>query len=226
MSKTKNKAGIHLHKTTKKAWSKKKGYSVFAPSFYWNLIASNGREIARSSETYSSKAGAVKSIKSALEILMINANTSLTKVSYYDHSKKRFTVKKLSMSDVSIEQMNEVISEFMELKRSHGHLLPVGKGWCATSHLQYHSSWDWLMPVVEKIEMPEVDDRKETVIRAAADVKVFYKACIINYEPDGDSGDKNEETIIQTRGETKLEAVFQAVYQFIQWYNKQKEDKQ
>lgn len=84
MAKTKNKPGIHLHKKTKKVWSKKKGYSVFVPSFYWNIIASNGREICRSSETYTRKSGAVKSIKVAARIF----RNGMSAHAYYDHSKK------------------------------------------------------------------------------------------------------------------------------------------
>lgn len=85
----KNKPGIHLYKTAKKVWSKKKGYSVFVPSFYWNIIASNGREIARSSETYSRKSGAVKSIRIAAEIFKdADSGQALGGWVYYDHSKQ------------------------------------------------------------------------------------------------------------------------------------------
>ncbi len=52
---------------------------------------------------------------------------------------------------------NKLIAEFMELETSDGcyfeHL--TKKGNTELTHhilLQYHISWDWLMPVVEKIE--------------------------------------------------------------------------
>lgn len=74
MSKTKNKPGIHLHKT---AWkSVKTGKNC---EYYWNFIAKNGREIARSSEVYSSKRSAIKSIQ-------IIANHFEGNQHYYDHT--------------------------------------------------------------------------------------------------------------------------------------------
>ena len=42
---------------------------------------------------------------------------------------------------------NKLIAEFMEWKPNEHH-------WCLNGdkNLQYDTSWDWLMPVVEKIE--------------------------------------------------------------------------
>ena len=85
------------------------------------------------------------------------------------------------------------------------------------SDMKYHSSWDWLMPVVDKLEQVEV--KNGIIIRTCADVKILYKACIIEYNADEESGDKNEDVEIHANGETKLEAVYKAIYQFIQWYN-------
>lgn len=86
--------------------------------------------------------------------------------------------------------------------------------------LKYHTSWDWLMPVIERVETVEMNDG--TLYRTAADVKIFYRACIIEYLPDEESGDLCEnETTIQTQGETKLEAAYKAIYQFIAWLNNQ-----
>jgi hypothetical protein len=50
--------------------------------YYWHITARNGRIIARSSETYSRKSGAVKSIKTAAQIFRYDHPAS-----YYDHSK-------------------------------------------------------------------------------------------------------------------------------------------
>lgn len=67
------KAGIHLYKDNsgRKAW------------WHWHIVASNGRIIARSSETYTRKRGAVKSIKAAAKIFWDNTNQYM----FYDHSK-------------------------------------------------------------------------------------------------------------------------------------------
>jgi uncharacterized protein YegP (UPF0339 family) len=65
-----HKPGIHLLKdnTGRKVW------------WYWRIVASNGRIIARSSETYTRKGNAVKSMKAAARVFH---NTKM----YYDHSK-------------------------------------------------------------------------------------------------------------------------------------------
>jgi uncharacterized protein YegP (UPF0339 family) len=77
MPKTKNRPGIHLLITTVTyiVSGKKKEY-------YWHIVARNGRIIARSSETYSRKSGAVKSIKVAANIFRYKHVCS-----FYDHSK-------------------------------------------------------------------------------------------------------------------------------------------
>jgi hypothetical protein len=57
---------------------------------------------------------------------------------------------------------NKLIAEFMELETSDGcyfkHL--TKKGNIELTHhilLQYHTSWDWLMPVAEKIYSIDAD---------------------------------------------------------------------
>ena len=73
MSKAKNKPGIHLHKSHH--WKSRK------TEYFWNFIAKNGREITRSSEVYSSKRSAIKSIQ-------IMANYFEGNQHYYDHTGK------------------------------------------------------------------------------------------------------------------------------------------
>jgi hypothetical protein len=83
MSKTKNKPGIHLHKTSRRVSE----LGINQWEYYWNIIASNGRIIARSSQTYSRKAGAVKSIKVVASLFYFQFQDN-GKPAYYDHSKK------------------------------------------------------------------------------------------------------------------------------------------
>lgn len=85
MSKTKNKPGIHLHVTI--GVKKNPRINVYKKEYYWNIIASNGREIARSSETYSRKSNAVKSIKVVAAIFYWQLKPTGNPY-YYDHSKK------------------------------------------------------------------------------------------------------------------------------------------
>ena len=81
-------------------------------------------------------------------------------------------------------------------------------------YFKYHSSWDWLMPVVEKIEkegyeisissqMEYINDDTETY---------WHQDCCI-------SSDNQE--IVNTTGKSKINSVYAAVVQFIQWYNTQ-----
>jgi hypothetical protein len=82
MAKTKLKPGIHLYKTTG-------GFSASSPDrkpqWYWHIVARNGRIIARSSETYTRKGNAKKSILVAAEIFLGGKPYEL--IPYYDHSK-------------------------------------------------------------------------------------------------------------------------------------------
>lgn len=80
MSKTKNKPGIHLLTTSVTRFE---GNVGTREEYYWHIVARNGRIIARSSETYSRKSGAVKSIATAAMIFAPDAINNL----YYDHSK-------------------------------------------------------------------------------------------------------------------------------------------
>lgn len=89
MPKVNRQAGIHLHKTEpKQAVKKSKNGATYGPSvkpeYYWILIARNGKTIARSSETYKRKAGAVKSIYISASIFLGGLPYEL--IPYYDHT--------------------------------------------------------------------------------------------------------------------------------------------
>jgi hypothetical protein len=79
------------------------------------------------------------------------------------------------------------------------------------SHIEqckYSSSWDWLMPVVEKIEGEELN----------FNVKFEHKCCVIlnsdlpNFEPIWIFPAEPDKV-------SKIEVVYEAVVQFIKWYN-------
>ena len=83
----------------------------------------------------------------------------------------------------------------------------------------YHSSWDWLMEVVEKIRF--IDDNQEFFFNN------YYR---IDFKFDFLNGvelwiDK-ERLFLQTAfGENQLvEAIYNAVIEFIKWYNTNKKD--
>src|SRR5690606_37574273 len=76
-----------------------------------------------------------------------------------------------------------------------------------TNHLDYfRTSWDWLMPVVEKIESlgytVEIAS-SDYQIRKTGDTEAF----IFHYGPD----------------RPKIKAVYEAVVEFIKWYNQQEQ---
>ena len=57
-----------------------------------------------------------------------------------------------------MEKDNKLIAEFMGFKEHEGsYYLPLYNGgdWVPDVELEYHSSWDWLMPVISKITKDE-----------------------------------------------------------------------
>lgn len=88
MPKQNRQAGIHLHTTQilrpgKKGKSKSNTHS--SKEYYWILIAKNGKTIARSSETYKRKAGAVKSI--AIAAKLFASSVGMFGGCFIDHTK-------------------------------------------------------------------------------------------------------------------------------------------
>ena len=69
--------------------------------------------------------------------------------------------------------------------------------------LKYHSSWDWLMPVVEKIE---------NVLNGEVSVIISEASCGINYCAIYS---------VSVESNTKIEAIWLACVNFIAWYNLQ-----
>jgi hypothetical protein len=97
---------------------------------------------------------------------------------------------------------NKLIAEFMGMQETN-------LGWVdgrrhilnddSMSPLLFHTSWDWLMPCLQKIlDLTFSDDEKET-----SDSEYFYliRDCV----PD-------------------INHTYKAVVEFIKWYNQNKED--
>jgi len=133
-----------------------------------------------------------------------------------------------------IANNNILIAEFMGVKMSDelykGHPTFVGKhlkdaglpfsnimGNC-TDNPPFKTSWDWLMPVIDKIEISEV-------LGQVFNVQINRNKTHILYAPANYSNEKWFENLIIKEGENKLINTYQAVVEFINWYNKQtKED--
>lgn len=80
----------------------------------------------------------------------------------------------------------------------------------------YHKSWDWLMPIVEKIETTNVKD-EQVYLHTEYDNRVEF----LGWYSQIDLGIKDLKDL-DTRYKTKIESCFNAVVWFIRWYNKNK----
>ena len=90
---------------------------------------------------------------------------------------------------------------------------PDGNDLLHPSEMKFHSSWDWLMPVVEKIDNIRLQDKKGYA--QSVDFSIFSNICTI------ETGGYTSFTICTIIKDTKIEAVWTACVEFIQWYNKQ-----
>ena len=115
---------------------------------------------------------------------------------------------------------NVLIALFMDCKIQGRYIKRTTKFWdfpgndsgltCSIEHLKYHSSWDWLMPVIGKIE------------------SLGY-FCMINkwtsvYTGPSASATESRIQITTVEGESKITNTYQAILQFIKWYNSQKHE--
>lgn len=79
--------------------------------------------------------------------------------------------------------------------------------------LLFHESWDWLIPVVERIEkMPLHELIYKTSSSRFPIVYMYQNRCIIK-----DTGDQTIANVFDGRG--RLMATYGAVIEFIIWYN-------
>lgn len=119
-------------------------------------------------------------------------------------------------------EYNKMIAEFMGLKKTriargipdmHYRHKFCTHGFYSTQHensLLFHSSWDWLMPVVEKIET-ELDEEYRIVI-LENECSIFRKTI-----------DKKLqiifECIVEKQETSKIYAVWLAIIEFIKLHN-------
>lgn len=139
------------------------------------------------------------------------------------------------MTEKEIIEGNKLIAEFVGWKynsetANHG----IRDNCWIRKHevvyeLKYHSSWDWLMPVVEKIESitnNSISINKNNIrIHDAGDIYIVN----ISHNEDGYTISRYldtdfDYTPIKTEKQqlSKIESVFLAVTEFIKWYNSQK----
>ena len=98
---------------------------------------------------------------------------------------------------------NKLIAEFMEVDYIDVDTFEETEG-----ELKYHISWDWLMPVVEKINL--LDDFRHSI-----HITTYRTHLLDNRVNDGfDEFFVEDSTILAT---------YKAVVEFIKWYNENKD---
>lgn len=109
---------------------------------------------------------------------------------------------------------NELIAEFMGATKCQLMIKSIGlvdayecEEWkVPTEEMLYEVSWDWLMDVVEKIENIIKDGF------TPYSVEIEFNECVIKDSSDGFG-------ISYFEGDTKIQATYKAVVEFIKWYN-------
>lgn len=99
------------------------------------------------------------------------------------------------------------------------------------ANFKYHKSWDWLMPVIQKIENLSVAGMEEISSGELADVDwsfsveindnqcVIHRYCSPQYY--GEDSDFLKLYNCRNKNRNKILIVYRSVIKFIKWYNKQ-----
>ena len=130
-------------------------------------------------------------------------------------------------NEFNLEEYNKMCAEFLGFKCSINEqyelpnmmILPPAKNSnlcrtakvCCVEDMQFHSDWNWIMEVVEKIQ---------TLDRLGGIVLIQQGGCRITSRLAGDHSvyaNVNNYFLQGVKGQK--EAVVQAVYQFLIWYN-------
>lgn len=126
------------------------------------------------------------------------------------------------MTPEQVQQSNELIARFMGAKivndTDYNYVVygfpKKEPGDCYLRQMKYHSRWEWLMPVVEKIESIQMEKH------GYFGVHIHSNACTIQGTKFR-SELRDEVYYFDIYSVTKLNATWHAVTQFIKWYNEQ-----
>lgn len=125
------------------------------------------------------------------------------------------------MKDTRLIAENELIADFLGARKSRYtdeasyemyaviESIEDGLGeqhFFLAEEMPFSTDWNWLMEVVEAIDNILPDDNL---------VVISYNRCLIEYP--------NEGVTIEGLGNTRKEATYKAVVEFIIWYNENKE---
>ena len=111
------------------------------------------------------------------------------------------------MTREEIDKNNKLIAEFMggKLKWLNKIDSSYVSGYANIAGLKFHKSWDWLMPVVEKIESLNINE-------IPIEVHIHSNDCLISDIEHNSIGE------LSSLG-SKIKSVYECVVEFIKWYN-------
>lgn len=111
-------------------------------------------------------------------------------------------------NQLSVEEGNRLIAEFMGIPKCDrcdhdcgGYKYGPGN-YFTPDKMRYHSSWDWLMPVVKKImNLPIMKEKGILFMTQQEDLAINIRREV---------------------GKVRMQNSWQSVVKFIQWYNERK----
>jgi len=123
-------------------------------------------------------------------------------------------------SNIIIEG-NKLISNFMELVVNEE---PIRVGGIKVNDtydsLHYHDNWEWLMPVVIKIESTQGMSIRVEISGYICEIYQTKRNPAIK-----ENGGFQDISLVSEKHNDKLALVWMSVVQFIKWYNQQPKDK-
>ncbi|WP_441000004.1 hypothetical protein [Fodinibius sp. SL11] len=107
------------------------------------------------------------------------------------------------MTQEEINNGNRLIEDLMgsTIKIEQDDVKDIPLAFLQLEDMKFHLAWKWLMPVVIKIE----DDLGYSVL-------IKDKACMVVVDDD---------TTFEAESDTKMEAVWRAIVEFLDWNNNQ-----
>jgi len=111
---------------------------------------------------------------------------------------------------------NKLIAEFMQSIEDGLYLdgLYFHNGGYYDTNMEFHKSWDWLMPVVDKIESIHGVFRRGSMTKGGQLHNATEKKYVIEYG-------MHDKVIAHVYATTRIEAEYQAVVEFIKAKNNQ-----
>ncbi len=109
---------------------------------------------------------------------------------------------------MNTQENNKLIAKFMGYEVKHNKCYSPKYNDGTIAPMQFHKSWDWLMPVVEKIE--SLVDEKGCAI-----YNVVIEQCFVEIIENHTSDE-----IVNLDRDNKKDAIYDAVVEFIKQLNK------